>query len=256
MGGAALRKGIRESSIMTEIHSLVDLYVYQLNHPSRLRRILSFVILLSIIFFSILVSLKIADPYPLRRWINLRLSIEDLGLVGVFIYLVMVSILPLFSPLSILIVTGSVVYGAFYGMILSYLGLFINANITYIMVKALLVDRAWGNSGWLAEFKDKIKRHGYPIVLLLQLITILPFVMVNAAAAGSGVSWKDFSKATCIGVLPTVFIFNFLGNSLVYKTVSPEMYVSCISVLAACLILLAVKKRDTGNDNRPPEVNT
>ena len=228
---------------MRRIHSLVDMYVYQLGHPSRVRRILSFMILLAIIFFSILVVLNIADPYPLRRWVNLRLYIGDLGITGVFIYLCMLSILPLFSPLSIIIVTGSIVYGPFQGMVLSYAGLFINANITYIMVKALLVDQAWGNTGWSADIKKKIQKHGYPIVLLLQLVTILPFVMVNAAAAASGIGWRDFSKATCIGVLPTVFIFNFVGNRIVHEMVSPEIYISGISMLAICLILLAIRKK-------------
>ena len=222
---------------------MLEWYIHQLNNPSPLRRTFSITVLIAIIFFSILVILKVINPYPLKGWIYLRLYIEDLGLLGVLIFISMVAIFPLFSPLSILIITGTLAYGNFFGMILCYVGLVLNANITYFIVKALSIDRAWGDGKWPSTLRNTIQRHGYPIVLFLQLITVIPFVLVNTAACAAGVSWRTLMKATCIGVLPTVFIFTFLGHSVISKMLSPELYVSSISVAALCLILLAVRER-------------
>ena len=86
------------------------------------------------------------------------------------------------------------------------------------------------------------------IVLVLQLATVLPFTLINAAAAGSGVSWKDFMKATSVGVWPCVILYSFLGNRIVAKSVSPEVYFAAISVAALTLIVLAVKKRNSGSE--------
>lgn len=206
-------------------------------------------ILVVVVFFSLLVLFNLVDPYPLKDWIYLRLTLVDMGFAGVIVYLLMLTFIPLFSPLSLLIVTGAAAYGPFLGTIFSYGGTLLNAMVCFLLVKALHIEDAWGKSRHTQKIKDAIGEHGYSIVLILQLITILPFTLINSAAAASGVSFKDFLRATTLGVIPCVLIYSFVGNRVVADLVSPEVYFAGISVLALTLILVAVRQRHAQDVN-------
>ena len=210
---------------------------------SGIKRGISLGILGVIAFLSALGVFHILDPYPLKDWIYLKLTLNVMGLSGVLTYLLMVAILPLFSPLTLVIVTGSAAFGPFKGFLLSYIGCIINANIAYILVKALSIENAWGNSRRGIKIKDAIKQHGYIIVMSLQLITIIPFTLINAAAAGSGISWKNFMKATSIGLCPCLLLYSFMGNKLVSDMVSPRVYFAGVFVMVLLLVVIALRKK-------------
>jgi|GEM_PF-454976 len=231
--------------IIKMFSNITKWFSLQFNNPSPIRRAFSLTVFIAIIFFAILVTLKIVEPYPLQDWIYLRLTLADLGLTGAFIYIAIVSFLPLFTPLSLLIVTGAAAFGPFYGLVLSYIGAIINANIAYFLVKALSIEHAWGDPQEAPQsykVKISIQRRGYLIVLFFQLITIIPFVLVNSAAGAAGISWREFMKATSIGILPCVFIYTFIGEKMVSSMFSPELYITCVSVAALCIIGIAIRK--------------
>jgi len=112
---------------------------------SRIKRGLSLVVLGTIAFLSILGVFQILNPQILRDWIHLKLTLTDMGFMGALTYLLMVAILPLFSPIALVVVTGSAVFGPFECFFLSYIGCLINANITYLLVRAISVQKGWGN---------------------------------------------------------------------------------------------------------------
>ncbi len=224
-------------------HQSVRWYHGLAKSNSRIKRGVSLGILGLIIFLGALLVFQILDPYPLKDWIYLKLTLNVMGISGVLTYLLMVAVLPLFSPLTLVVVTGSAAFGPIKGFFLSYIGCLINANIAYMLVKALSIEDAWGNSRKGARIKDAIQRHGYVIVMSLQLVTIFPFTLINAAAAGAGVSWKNFMKATCIGLLPSLLLYSFMGNSLVSNTVSPRVYFAGVFMMILLLAVMALRKR-------------
>ena len=128
-------------------------------------------------------------------------------------------------------------------MLLSYIGAIINANLTFFVVKALSADREWAQERRSVRIKGLIQANGYPIVLVLQLITVLPFVAINSAAALAGVKWKDFMKATSLGILPCILIYSFLGENIVSDLISPRMYFAFISVVAIFIMVVAMRKK-------------
>ncbi len=113
---------------------------------SRINRGLSLVVLGVIAFLSILGGFQVANPQILTDWIHLKFTLKDMGFSGMLSYIAMVSILPLFSPLTLVIITGSAIFGPVKGFFLSYIGCIINANIAYILVKALSIETPWSNS--------------------------------------------------------------------------------------------------------------
>ncbi len=225
------------------VHRTVKWYHGLAGSNSRIKRGISLGILGMTVFLGALLVFQILDPYPLKDWIYLKLTLNGMGIYGMLTYIVMVAVLPLFSPLTLVIVTGSAAFGPLEGFFLSYIGCLINANIAYMLVKALYIEDAWGNSRKGARIKDVIRRHGYVIVMSLQLVTIFPFTLINAAAAGAGVSWKNFMKATGIGLLPGLLLYSFMGNRLVSNTVSPQVYFAGVFMMILLLAVMALRKR-------------
>lgn len=210
---------------------------------SGIKRGVSLAILGLIAFLSTLGLFHIIDPYPLKNWFCLKLTLDVMGVSGVLTYLFMVAVFPLFSPLSLVIVTGSAAFGPFEGFLLSYIGCIINANIAYILVKTLSIEDTWGTSRRGMQIKNAIKQHGIIIVMGLQFVTIIPFGLINVAAAGSGISWKDFMKATSIGLCPCILLYSFMGNKLVSNMASPSVYFAGVFVIAFLLVVIVLRKQ-------------
>ena len=224
-------------------NNALNWYSHQLNHPSRVRRTLSLSVFAAIILFAILVAAGVFDPYPLRNWVNLRLALTNLGIIGALFYILLVSILPLYSSLILLIITGSVAFGPVYGGILAYIGVIINANLAFFLVKSLSIEHLWGKKEKSQRIKEAIQRRGYPIVLLLQLITVIPFVLINSAAGAAGIPWRSFMKATMIGILPCIILSSLIGEEVITSIASPRLYVAFVSILAACILLIALRRK-------------
>ena len=242
--------GMRERNPITSswpwqrVEAFVRWYLGFLHSPSPLRRGIGLGVFSGAAFLSVLGLLHVIDPYPLKDWIYLRLSLQDLGVIGPLVFVILISVLPLISPLSLLIVTGSASFGPVPGMVLSYVGSLINANIAFLLVKALGVEDRWGNKDRTARIKQTIQKNGYPIVLLLQLATVFPFIAVNSAAAAAGVEWKDFMKATFVGILPSMALYSFLGEAIVSDLLSPQVYFALIIVVFLTIVLTALRKKN------------
>ena len=203
---------------------------------SRIKRGVSLTILGGIAFLSVLGVFQIVDPYSLENWTALKETLNGMGFSGILSYLCMVAILPLFSPLTLVIITGSAAFGPFKGFFFSYIGCLINANIVYLLVKSLSLENSWGKGRKSIQIKDAIQKHGYVIVMSLQLITIIPFTLINAVAAGAGISWKEFMKATSIGLCPCILLYSFMGSELTENMISPRIYFAGVFVMVILLI--------------------
>ncbi len=211
---------------------------------SRIERWLSLCLLGLLAFISILGMFQILNPYPLKDWFYLKITLNSMGYTGVLSYIMMVAILPLFSPLTLIIVTGAAAFGPVKGFLFSYIGCILNANIAYFLVKVLSIEDRWGNGRRSVQVKKAIQQHGYIIVMSLQLTTIIPFTLINAAAAGSGIPWKDFMKATSIGLCPCILLYSVMGTRLVSDMVSPRVYFAGVFVIIFILVVIALRKKN------------
>ncbi len=212
--------------------------------PAQAGKCASLSIFLVIGFFSLLGFFSVIDIYPLNDWLYFRLTLQKIGISGAILFIMMVATMPLAAPLSLIVMAGSSAYGAPLGMALSYIGCLLNANIAYFLVKSLGIDETWGQSKKSHKVKTAIQKNGYPIVLALQFLTFIPFTAINTAAAASGVCWRDFMKATVLGIVPGIALFSMIGHMFMTKFMSPRFYFAVISVMALMIIFVAVRKKN------------
>lgn len=202
------------------------------------------IVLGTLAFLSILGLFRIIDLYPLKDWMNLRDALEDLGFIGPVIFVLLVAVLPLFSPISLLIITGAASFGPVPGIVLSYIGAQINANITFFLVRTLAVEDAWGKGKSTSKIKAAIQRNGFTIVFLMQTLSLFPFVAVNSAAAASGVRWDHFIKATLAGTILPIIVYSLIGQAIIPRIMPPEVYFAFVAFVMLVIVVAAFMKRD------------
>jgi len=220
--------------------------------PSQAGRCASLSVFLVIGFFSLLGFFSVIDIYPLNDWLYFRLTLQKIGVSGAVLFIMMVATMPLAAPLSLIVMAGSSAYGAPLGMALSYIGCLLNANIAYFLVKSLGIENSWGQSKRSHTVKSAIQKNGYPLVLILQILTIIPFTAINSAAAASGVCWRDFMKATVLGIVPSITLFSMIGHMFVGKFLSPRFYFAFISVMALMILFVAIRKKNAQLRRKDP----
>jgi uncharacterized membrane protein YdjX (TVP38/TMEM64 family) len=134
---------------------------------------------------------------------------SPLALLG--LYLV---ISPLGLPVSPLLISGSVIFGAVWGSLYNYLGLMLGALVSFLLGRLLgrdLVLHLLGDR--LKKVEKRIARRGFWPLVQLRLLP-LPFVVLNVGAALSGISLPTFLGSTAIGLLPTTIIYTYFWSSL------------------------------------------
>lgn len=80
--------------------------------------------------------------------------------------------------------------------------------------RRLGLDAPGGTPGLAARINQGFSDNAFNYLLFLRLVPLFPFWLVNLAPAFSSVGVRTFVAATAIGILPGVFVFANLGQSL------------------------------------------
>lgn len=80
--------------------------------------------------------------------------------------------------------------------------------------RKLGLDGASATPGLAAKINQGFSDNAFNYLLFLRLVPLFPFWLVNLAPAFTNVSVRTFIIATAIGILPGVFVFANLGQSL------------------------------------------
>lgn len=111
--------------------------------------------------------------------------------------------------------TGGVLFGALTGCGASVIGATLGATAIFLVAKTAfgehLARRAGSYAGRLAE---GFRRNAFNYLLFLRLVPLVPFFIVNLAAAVLGVRLGTFIAATVIGIIPATFAFSLVGAGL------------------------------------------
>lgn len=122
-------------------------------------------------------------------------------------------------PFMILSGAAGIIYGLFWGTIISWVGEVVGAIIMYIFARYLFRSsvKTWiKKSRYLKQVDDYSAANGFKVLLIARLLPLAPSGIITAIAAISRMSFKDFFLATLIGKLPPVIIKVMLGHDIVF----------------------------------------
>lgn len=122
-------------------------------------------------------------------------------------------------PFMILSGAAGIVFGLFWGTIISWIGEVIGALFMFVFARYFFRHAVEGwiaKSRYLKQVDDYSAANGFKALLLARLLPLAPSGIITAVAAISRISFKDFFLATIIGKLPPVVVKVLLGHDIVF----------------------------------------
>ncbi len=163
-----------------------------------------------------------------------------------------VALLTLLSPLGVpaspVVLSGGVVFGAFFGSLYNLVGLFSGATVTYLLGKLLGRDLIAHFAGAkLRRVEKAFERRGFWPLVMVRFLP-LPFALVNYGAALAGVRPMQYLLATAIGLAPTTIMHTFFAAKIIRTPMEGQpvvmgQYLGCWGLLALLSSLPTLRER-------------
>jgi len=192
--------------------------------------------------------------------------VKSLGLWGTITFILLHIVATILGvPGIILTIVGGVLFGLFWGSVLSLVGATLGAIGAFWAARYLLSDWAQGNDGQrttqhrrtirnhrqlLDSFNQAVLRHPFSFVLMVRFAPISPFNLVNFLFGMTPIHWLPYSMGTLIGIIPGVIAYTWVGvagNDAMQGKGSWPLIIACIclAVLSAMPLLLRKKRSFT-----------
>lgn len=184
---------------------------------------------------------KIWNPIVIRNWIN------SFGKFGILIYvLLQVFQVVIFAvPGEVVQVAGGYIYNAFWGTILSLIGIFIGSCITFAigrrfgedLLKKLIPPKHYNEiNTTINRPKNKL------VILILYLIPGIPKDILGYIAGITKISFRSFALISTLGRIPGVFISAYMGANI-YNRNYALLLISAILLLILFILIMIYKDK-------------
>jgi uncharacterized membrane protein YdjX (TVP38/TMEM64 family) len=130
---------------------------------------------------------------------------------------------------ALLTVAGGLLFGTVLGCALTVTGATVGASILLLVIRSAFsktLDRHRNRIP--AGVQERLARDGFLYLLALRLVPLVPFWIVNLAAAVAGIRLAVFVPATFLGIIPASFILSSIGagvGSILAEGRTPDLSV-------------------------------
>lgn len=146
--------------------------------------------------------------------------------------------LPVTGPMGIL---AGFLYGLYAGTIFSMIAIMIGTTVSFLVVRHTLSQVVRDQyREQLNSFNERMRQYGYTYLITLQLITVVPYFVINTLAALANVSLSTFMWTTAIGSLPVTVIYVFAGKQLYMIQTWRDIFSVHMLMLLGVLALVAL----------------
>jgi len=141
--------------------------------------------------------------------------------VGITLALFVAMTFTIVFPFMILSGAAGIMYGLFWGTIISWVGEVAGALFMFGVARYFFRQAVAGwiaKSRYLQQVDDYSAENGFKALLVARLLPLAPSGIITAIAAISRMGFRDFFLATLIGKLPPVVIKVLLGHDLAFAS--------------------------------------
>lgn len=171
---------------------------------------------------------------------------------------------PFIFPISWLVLLCGTIWGLWMGGLYAVSGMMISAASSYWIAR-VTVPRSQSESSQskFGAWLQRLRSNGFMSIVLMRLM-LLPFDMVNFAAAALHVNFRDFLVATLIGNTAATLIYASIGSSVRLDVIlsghepplsevldERQLALTIVLLVVSLLIARYVKKRN----NAPAEID-
>jgi uncharacterized membrane protein YdjX (TVP38/TMEM64 family) len=154
-------------------------------------------------------------------------------------------------PVSPLTLIGGALFGTTLGIALNWMGELSGALLAFGIVRTLS-PRGLGFRRPVEGSLSKNLGANAPVTLFrLRVIPVAPFALLNAGAALSGMSWRSYSVATALGIIPLTVIYTLFAASLISGVAgsSGRALFTALASAAGIIALTFVRRRTSREAN-------
>jgi uncharacterized membrane protein YdjX (TVP38/TMEM64 family) len=163
------------------------------------------------------------------------------AVVSALLMIIQATIAPL--PANVTIVANGLVFGPFWGGLLSWVSIVIGASICFALAKKLGKPVAVRFAGRSLESAEKFfERYGLPAMFFIRITPFIPFDAVSYVAGLAGVSYGKFLLATAVGVIPSIVVYSYLGSIVVGRLWWIALLVLIISIFGVWIAVRLFRK--------------
>ncbi|SAK89706.1 phospholipase D/transphosphatidylase [Caballeronia fortuita] len=192
---------------------------------------------------------------PLGEYVNLKSltnatrHIDSLPLAPLWIVLCYVLAAVIAVPITLLIATSGIVFGAYWGGAYAFVGTTIAAAISYSLGNWLGRDAVRRLAGArVNRLSERVAKRGIVAVVALRLLPVAPFAIVNLVAGASHIRMRDFIIGTMLGMGPGIVLTVAFAHQLVASLHRPTVgsFAVLIGIGAALLGVSLLLQRFLG----------
>lgn len=176
---------------------------------------------------------------------NLKTWIEQFRSLGPLPGILLPFLKSFIPPLPTLVIVGvnAAVYGLWQGFLYSWLGMVAGCLLTFLIVQRIgghpILERL-ANKPKVAKARKWIMVNGFSYVFVLSLFPLGPFVVINIAAALSGMKLRSFALAVLVGKGIMTFAVSWIGSDMGKYLEHP---VELLYIVLFVVLSLVVMKR-------------
>jgi uncharacterized membrane protein YdjX (TVP38/TMEM64 family) len=149
---------------------------------------------------------------------ELQAFFAGLGAVAPFAYVAIVTVVVVVAPIpgTVLYAPAGVIFGGFWGGVLSLLGNVAGAALSFALMRALgrAAFERWIAAEQLEAIEQRLVERGSLIVFLLRVNPLTSSDIVSYAAGATSMPLRKLLLGTTLGMAPLCFLQSYLAESL------------------------------------------
>ncbi|RMF27124.1 MAG: TVP38/TMEM64 family protein [Cyanobacteria bacterium J083] len=174
------------------------------------------IIALTVLILSLLVYwwLRNQSEVNLLEPEGLRAAIQELGTLGIIVYISLIALAVVMSPIpgAPLTVAAGSVWGTLAAGIYSVIGGFLGGLIAYFIGRTLGRSAVYALTGKVIYFsKNRGEIYLGWLIFITRLLPVLSFDLISYGAGITGLSLPIYATATILGMIPSTFFLTYMG---------------------------------------------
>lgn len=119
-------------------------------------------------------------------------------------------------PGEVIAFANGMVYGAFWGTVITWIGAMLGAFVAFGLARKLgrtFVEAMVARNDW-QKLDDWAAVDGWRVLLVSRFIPVIAFNLINYAAGLTRMRWRTFAWTTGVGILPLTTVMVLMGDNI------------------------------------------
>jgi len=161
-----------------------------------------------------------------------------------YIILYILTVVSSFPLAGLLTVVGGFLFGVILGTIYTNIGGVIGAILAFLMFRYFFGETLQEKYGEkLEHFNKNIDEYGAVYLLILHVMSVIPFFIINILASLTKIPLKTFIWTTSLGIIPGSIVYAYAGKQLCQINSMREIFSIKVLIsfaLLGCLGLISL----------------